>query len=346
MIQIKKVDNLSTEKLSLEDKNKIKTLLTNDDYQGFINFYNSLTSKNYEVIDITNINKCQREIKLCVMCYKYDKIRSKFVNLVMNNKMHRDVYIFTFNKFKDTFPKDLNKNNNIKLICSDDNLIGDISDSRNILRKYAEEQNWNDIFIVEDDVYDLILNYGYTSNGNFLNDKISLKTNIDVYFDIWETIIKDKNLLASGPRSWMSNRFIRTDDVIYYGASIAQIIHLNINKTKNLKNRKDTFDDFDFNLQMMKNGIIPYFITCLTFSVATMNDGKSTHGSKLYERQKLYTNNLVKYWGPKLIRTEIKNGLDNCRPNNALINKNLKLGMKIENIIKQYKIQNSNLEIW
>lgn len=320
---------------------KVNPLTVIKDMDKTLENYKSL-GKDYKIYDF---EISTRNIPICVLSHEYNPSRSKFLKHLLNQNVERKYFIFVYENQKEKY-KDFK---NVIYIPDSEYVLG-LPHKRNKVLEFARQNNYKDIFMIEDDCFNFCLPVGYQHEGKVVYKPF--KVNYDLFFDIWEDIINKNELKFSGLDQNTSFAFRIKDNLINEYANLCQCVHINLDMNLNY-DITSGWDDWDFNLQVFvnkfKNGNIH-----LSYFTPALRDGISVESNslnKLKERCIKNSTLLINKWGDFLVSKDERKDLFNARPNTRAIKQIIELNLnpkdfiqihkeKAKEIIKEAKCQN------
>lgn len=280
------------------------------------------------------INENDNEFPVCVMSYKYNKKKSRFLSDIIKFDMEldRDYFIFIYKEEKDLY-YEFEKYEKIKLVFLPNSYLRTLVDKRNFIIDWVKEKNYTNYWMVEDDIYDYRLCYqveGQTKNFKF-------KIDYNLLFNIWEHIIKKYNLHFTGIYNEICFTYTNLmQDIVNPNSNIFQIVHHNSSSTKRYDETSGwetsdmtlqiLFDETEENKRPTRINLFRYTNPLLFKTIHT-----TTNLDTLKEDAKTKTNQFIKKWGEYVAyRKQNKHGYWTAKPNMIKLRNCIKKGYDLK----------------
>ncbi len=266
-----------------------------------------------------------------------------------------NVILFVYEDDVQNYQKTLDEFKNFSVVkcvlCEEDKIFEDnrvglekrgIEYKRAAINNKMVQMGYDRYFVMDDDICALYYTrHGKKNDGNYKAEKVMV--NPTQFFKMWQYIINEKATdvaacgIISENGSWCQD-LVTMEDITYIAGQV-QIIYINgkIIKDNNINYRGSAgWEDYDFTLELIKNGLNSCQIRYMTYSTPTMTPGKSVATTNEYgvvtERDFGWTKrsmNLYKHWG-ELTRFKLKKEQLNCKIRWVTIRNLIKKTGKIE----------------
>ncbi len=287
---------------------------------SFENYLSDLNSYSFVIDAIQSMKEYEEKIPICVLSYKYDKKRSKFIVQLMNEieqngKLNRSIIIFVYEEEKELYSF-LLKYDGIELVyIKKDNENSTLSGKRNFIIDYANQQGFKNIFMIEDDCDKFFIPIQKFKETKFAkNTKYHLS--IKLTFDLWEHIALSNNFVMTSPLIEFAVVIQQHSKMFTTNTTCIQMFQFNIEYLikNNLKfDHKSGWDDFDMNIQVFESGEDIHTLYPLGYSTISVKSGNSVIDKNIFERFKNNSYIFLNKWGSNKVKIVDKRGLINAR---------------------------------
>ena len=283
-----------------------KPKLTLEEYSQLENSYRAITS---EIEQMTGNNN---EIPVCIPSYHYSEERSHLINELLENPPQdgREYYIFCYEEERELYEK-MNENNIFKLHFIKE--VGTLAEKRQYILDWAFENGYKDIFMFEDDSYNLSL--PTLRNTSAFNSTVYMR--FEEVLKYWEHLIKKFKFDVSFGMYEDTLHRTKINKRYQIGKGFLPMIHWNVIKFNFRKlHYKNGFflDDHEMFFQSLKNNFVPVvvFFGQRTNEFNSSFNDKSTFKESWNHRFIVGSRQLEKAY-PGKVKLTFKNGKPNVR---------------------------------
>lgn len=287
----------------------------------------------------TQIDSC-KTIPVCILSHMYDPRRSKMISNLITEEIDRDYIIFTYEDQKNLYDQFVGISDNLTIhYIPNVPEYETLSGKRQYIFNWANENNHDDAFFIEDDCFNYYLPIGgIGGTGNFRNKKFNMT--FEFTFAFWEFLIKKHNLTYSGPVNNMEFTFRDLDKhpFIKQNAQVVQTVHINVKSSieNNIEFDHDAgWDDYDMIIQqcVRNKGTQGIIFSYVTPSLKSGVSAMSSDADALAKRCENNTKALIQKWGLSLVREDTKKGLYNAKVNWYNIRKAYETDVCLEGVV-------------